>query len=826
MTRFSTQELWRRLRAPVFLFGVLVVIANPVFASEPHQAKFPPLVAKILSARCADCHGGDDPESRLDLSTLESLVIGGEGGRSVLPGHPQESLLWQAIADGEMPPQGESPLSDGEKQTIFQWIESGQFPSAAELQQAELQRLTQSASRHWAFRAVREPEVPPTLDARWPLSDIDRFILARLETAGLQPVGDADSHSLLRRACFDITGLPPSPSQVEEFRKEFELHPESAFRNLVDRLLESVAFGDRWGRHWLDVARYSDTLGGGSNFTLDDAWRYRDYVIGAFNSDLPYDQFVTEQIAGDLLPFDSAEQHERQLIATGFLALGPKDFTDQDKVKLMADSIDEQMDTLGKAFMGLAIGCARCHRHKFDPIPIEDYYSLVGIFRSTQTLEDLDDTKKFANAPAWNHIPLPTLGDSEEQEIREEYDTKTESLRKQKRKLEQQISQFKQRSAAVATGGIDPSEIAACETAVADLDKKIKGRQTLKNYFGTPTLPTILGVVEGKRVRNARVNLSGNPRQLGHEVPRGTLRAIGSSVDIPDGESGRLQLAQWLADPQHPLSGRVMVNRVWNHLMGQGIVASVDNFGTTGTPPSHPELLDHLALRFAEDGWSVKSIIRRIMLSRVYRLASEKNPAAEQMDPGNRLLWKRTTRRLDVEAIHDSLLQIGGLLSDVRGGPTLIHTGDLSLNYREDVHRDGLWTRRSVYLPVYRNTILEQTAICSTFDFADPNVLVGSRTSSIVPTQALFLMNNKLSLDCAEAMARRLIDEVGDDNDRIRLAHAIVFGRPPREREVLRALAFLQSVTEQVKRSSDPRRTAWTGYCQSLFSSGEFLLLN
>ena len=815
--------------------GLLAVICGLVVAQQASaQAKKEPVsgaaipadVATVLTDKCADCHGRDAPEGQFDVTSWEALLAGGDQGRAIVPGDPEGSLLWRRIQSGEMPPEGEPTLTDEQKETIRRWIAEGEFPSPRAWEVLERHRWVRRAQEHWAFRPVGNPAVPKPRDATWPAGAIDCFVRWRLEQAGLVPAPDADPSSLLRRAYLDLTGLPPTVAEVEDFLRESQRDREQAWVRLVDRLLASPAFGERWGRHWLDVARYADTIGGGQNYTLNDAWRYRDYVIAAFNADLPYDRFLTEQIAGDLLPYDSPKQHQRQLIATGFLALGPKDFTDQDKVKLLADTIDEQMDTLGKAFLGLAIGCARCHSHKFDPIPLEDYYALAGVFYSTQTLEELDDTRKFANMPRWNHIPLPTLTPEEQERIRREYDARTESLRQEKKKLQQRIDKLRRQLAKRADAASEPPELEELERRLEEVSERIRGRLALKNYFGIHTLPTILGVLEKPNPTNARIHIGGNPRQLGPEVPRRLLRAIGPEVAIPADRSGRLELARWLTHPDHPLTARVLVNRVWAHLMGAGIVRSVDNFGTTGSPPSHPELLDYLARQFIDDGWSVKRLIRRIMLTRTYRMASVRNAQAQKVDPENRWLWQWKTRRLEAEVLRDAMLAIGGRLDRTPGGPTLVHIGDLSLNYREEIARPGLWNRRTVYLPVYRNMILEPTAMCTTFDFADPNVVIGHRTASIVPTQALFFMNHPLVYESAASLARRLLRTAPTDRERIRLAYLSVYHRSPDLEECEHVREFLEAVADDAGQADDPTLFAWTSFCQTLFCSAEFLLLH
>jgi len=848
----------------------LLLFPRPTPGSEKPSLSLPRDIRSLFKSKCGSCHWDESAEARLRLLSIDGIMIGGEGGPAVRPGKPNESLLWRKITDGQMPPKDEPALTNAEKTKIKRWILKGQFPSRAAVRRTETKRLRSQALKHWAFRPIVDPEVPKVKTKTWPRSKIDRFILARLEAGGLHPVGDADPYMLIRRVHYDLIGLPPSPEEITRLMKRnvvlhrrdrasssrsAGLHP-ALLAEMVDRLLASPEFGECWGRHWLDVARYSDTLGGGANYTLNDAWRYRDYVIRSFNKDKPYDQFVIEQIAGDLLPSTTLSHRQDQLIATGFLAIGPKDFTDQDKVKLLADVIDEQMDTLGKTFMGLTLGCARCHSHKFDPVPIEDYYSLAGIFRSTQTLEKMDDTKKFANTPSWNRIPLPRITPFDPGEFVKRFKAEQATLDHRSAGFQARIVELQKKKRLLEVGARQTGGIANNAKAIQKIQMQIAiakrrktkvvtektGRATLKNYFGEP-YPSILGVLEGKAPADARIDLHGDPRQPGPVVPRGVPRAFGSAnPPIPGNQSGRLQLAHWLTDSQHPLTARVMVNRVWSHLLGRGIVDSTDNFGTRGSRPTHPKLLDYLAVRFMASarraprtvgsdgyGWSIKKLIRQIMLSRVYQLASQGNQATESIDPDNTLLWKRTTRRLGAEALHDSILKIGGQLDERQGGPSLIHSGTMSLGFRKSIRRRNLCKRRSVYLPVYRSTIIEQTAMLSTFDFADPNFVVGHRSASLVPTQALYLMNNDLVIDCARSFAGALLNTDSDDDNKINQAYLATFGRPVTTAEKLRARNFIEMtlrVLRETDNSNTARQTAWTSFCQVLFSGSEFLFIN
>ncbi len=802
------------------LSGVTDAPAEPSEVEGRTSAVLPVEVEKLFATRCRDCHGAQQPEAALSLRNVWDVLLGGDSGPAVVPGHPEQSLLWKQVNQGAMPPPESGSLSQREKQLLRRWIATGKFPTREQVEQEKQRRLRAEALRHWAFRPVADPPVPQVRRKGWAWTPIDRFIQARWEQAGLVPGPEADAYTLVRRVFYDLTGLPPTEEELERFVPL--AGTAEGWSRVVDYLLGSPHFGEHWGRHWLDVVRYADTVGGGANYTMNNAWRYRDYCIAAFNQDKPYDRFLTEQIAGDLLPWKTPQQREEQLIATGFLALGPKDFTDVDKVKLVADVIDEQLDTLGKAFLGLAIGCARCHGHKFDPIPMQDYYALAGIFYSTRSLKPQDDTKRFHSWPDWLRIPLPTLTEEKRKQLLQQAEAEEKALKARQKRLREQIAQWEKRS---------PRPVEQLEHArqqLQQVEDELQRRRSLRQYYGDP-VPVLIGVQEADKPRHARIAVRGNPRQLGREVPRGVIRALGVPCPpIPPDQSGRLQLARWMTDPRHPLTSRVMVNRIWQHLLGRGLVESVDNFGTRGTPPSHPKLLDYLARRFVEDGWSVKRMIRRIVTSRVYRLACADDAHNRQRDPENRLLWRRNARRLRAEELRDSLLWIGRRLNPQRGGPSLEHIGRFGLGKLYPIRRPGLWNRRAVYLPVYRGMVFDQTAMFFTFDFADPNLTVGRRTESIVPTQALFLMNNPLVLDCAQALAKRLMQD-STAEQRVRRGFLAVLGRPPQKAELEQALQFVRTLPDEATPGRHPgtmNERAWAAWCQVLFSSSEFLLVD
>jgi hypothetical protein len=646
---------------------------------------------------------------------------------------------------------------------------------------------------HWAFQPPRRHELPSVRDTTWPLSPVDVFLLAELEKQGLRPAKPAERATLLRRVTIDLTGLPPTPEEVEGFLGD---NRPDAFARVVDRLLASPAFGERFGRHWLDVARYADSSGKGDNLTYHDAWRYRDYVVAALNADKPFDRFVREQVAGDLLPAATQEQRDEQLTATGFLVVGPKVLANRDVEQRKMDVVDDQVDTIGRAFLGLTLGCARCHDHKFDPIPTTDYYALAGILTSTRTLEGIK-----VNNPAVTGWSLRPLGADGERLLaaRRAHDEKLRAVRTALARAQSQ-------------GDVDERR--------RQVEEMTQAEKELQAAY-PPAPPLVMAVQDEASPGDIHVNRRGNPHVLGKRVPRGFLSVLSAepAPPIPANRSGRLELADWLASPRNPLTARVMVNRVWLHLFGEGLVRSVDNFGVQGELPTHPELLDDLAVRFVEQGWSVKWLVRTIVLSRAYQMAVVEDHQAARMDSDNRLLWRANRRRLEAEVIRDAMLVVAGRLDRSLGGSSVADLGEQAVrNDNAPTHLNPeQQTRRSIYLPVIRNNL---APIFDVFDFADPDVSTGRRDATTVPTQALYLMNSPFVHEQAQAAATRLLALPAAEC--LPTLYRRALGRSPTASEVDRARAFLQSYSEQRVGSSNPDRDAWTALCQALFGSTEF----
>jgi len=650
--------------------------------------------------------------------------------------------------------------------------------------------------RHWAFQLPAVPPIPQVQDKAWPLGDIDRFILARLEAVALRPTVEADRYTLLRRLIFDLTGLPPSPEEIAAFVDD---DSSQAYESLVDRLLASPAFGDRWGRHWLDVAQYADTLGVDRLVPEKSAWRYRDYVIAAFNKDIPFDQFLREQIAGDLMPADDDHRRAEQIVATAFLTQGPIQTVGMFKEQLRWDVVDNQVSKVGQVFLGLTMQCARCHDHKFDPISQHDYYAVAGIFQNLQVLNGfLGNSKTLSDTV---RVPLPELD----------------------------------------------SDRAAYQRAM----KAMEGKPSDYVKANAPERPYIFGAKEVSAT-NARITIRGSAYELGPEVPRGFIQVLlhKTPIPIPPHASGRLQLAQWMTDADTGIGGltaRVAVNRIWHHVFGRGLVDSVDNFGVRGEQPSHPKLLDYLAVRFLTPpnatggfGWSMKSLIRELVLSRTYRMSSiadlrTHSPSAipdtlrvpQLVDPDNRLLWRMRRRRLEAEAIRDTILLVSGQLDLARGGPSLPlaiwKSGPISefaLLENEPAPLSHIASRRSVYLPVYRHPPAWAEGL-TLFDVASPSVITGARPVTTVPTQSLYLMNSPFLIEQGKMTAARLRTEYNDsDEDRIRSLYLLALSRPPSTEEVRHKIDALGRWTKQGMAVED----AWGMLCHAVFASNEFVM--
>ncbi|MCP4189206.1 MAG: DUF1553 domain-containing protein [Planctomycetaceae bacterium] len=1060
---------------------------NLATASADDSEFFESRIRPLLATHCWDCHSVDNAESDLRLDDRDAMIRGGTRGAAIDPGKPETSLLVHAIRHSErlqMPPK--SKLGASQIADLVQWIKLGapwpnHSPKAADAGQTPVDyQLTDADQEFWAFRPPIEPSLPKVDDPTWVQSPIDRFILAGLESRQLRPSVITNKRKLIRRATFDLLGLPPRPEEVADFLSD---NRPGAFARLVDRLLSSPRYGERWGRHWLDVARYADSNGLDENLAFGNAYRYRDYVIRSLNADKSFDRFVVEQIAGDLLETSQLSAPFDPIIATGFLSLGAKMLAEDDPVKMEMDIIDEQVDTIGRAFIGLTLGCARCHDHKFDPIPITDYYSIAGIFKSTKTMEhfnvvakwqehelatqhyleqkslhdqqvtrlqvDMDhqvnlanektiklakkhlgdyllaaarleiihrhldqvtpfgkDTKSSENdalkideqaLPA-NHLLLeaedfkrgnlrkdsdnygPSIGvlvNQGQRPNKVEYEIEIESaawyqlelryaaLESRPCLLTINDKHFELPIAAQVTGGwypdhqawhaealiylragknvlrleqpnafphidklllipipsdeiIDISPINPAYQVIPDLvaqwrqylkksstqsapispllqwpdtvtdlqswatayrdkirvwqsttestpahadspewqallddpqgpfampaelmpfypepsQQAVKAaRDRLQETKKTaPAIPAAMGVSEVEQPENLRVHLRGSHLTLGRETPRRFLRVIPSThkFRIPENQSGRLQLAAWLTDPSHPLTARVIVNRLWQWHFGQGLVASPNNFGRLGQRPSHPDLLDWLALQLIKSKWSIKTMHRLMMNSATYQMSSQTNQSATEKDPENRLLSQFNLRRLEAEEVRDSVLAVSGNLDFAMGGTHLTTANRAYVTSTANVSPKVYDTHsRSVYLPVVRSALYE---VLQSFDFPDPSVTTGKRQSTTVAPQALFMMNSDLVAQQAAQLARNLLQQkTNNDRARIDTAYALLYSRPPNEAEIDSALHFIERYLDHLSDSqldtTTAKTRAWQSLCRALMSANEFIFV-
>jgi hypothetical protein len=1105
----------------LLILAVLAWLGSPTRAAKPSPAAaefFEKQVRPLLVQRCQRCHGDKRTEGGLKLTSRASLLEGGDNGPAAVAGKPGKSLLVKAIHykddDLKMPPKGKLP--DGEIAVLTRWVEMGLpwpetkvDPSAAN---GKKFLITAEQRKFWSFQPVKAVTPPAVKDGTWARSGLDRFLLAALEARGLKPAPPADKRTLLRRATFDLTGLPPTPREIDDFLRD---DSPDAFARVVDRLLASPRYGERWARHWLDVVRYTDSFdarildGAGSEMDITEAWRYRDWVVNAFNRDLPYDRFILHQIAGDLLPAQEKEAVNADgIVATGLLAIGNWGGGDADKEKLLTDIVDDQIDVVSRAFLGLTVACARCHDHKFDPISTEDYYGLAGIFFSTHILPNGGPK---TNGPPMLRIPLLSR---EELARRARYQTRVAGLEKKLNAAAQQQSRLfarkmlgqtakyvaaaweyqhqpsslaklslaefasrkglyefalrrwadflglgeyrlmttpvrnvlgntgvhawkgdpdcpsltvnsttKQlkiltftlppRSVSVhpgptngvavgwkspitgtvkitgrlrdadpaggdgiawivdhrsggtrrqlaagdfANGGAQdlaggknghslaavrvkagdmiellvlPKDNYVCDTTVVelviaqrggsaawDLSRDIvddlhqggKGnphsdrlgnkavwhfydmadsnrakrpagaaptalaewhrllgagqagrgkveeaarafqkkftladarspfwikdpkdyrhfpaatRDNLRKLAGElaalkknspPPADFANGAQEGgvpgsphAGVHDVRVHIRGSYSRLGETVPRRFPQVLAGEKQTPITRgSGRLQLAEWIARPDHPLTARVMANRIWQHHFGEGLVRTPSNFGKLGERPTHPELLDYLARRFIASGWSVKKMHREIMLSAAYQQSSEPPEQTLKADPGNSLFGRMNRRRLEAEAIRDSLLAVAGWLDETHGGRAV---------------RDFSSPRRTLYLLTVRS---DRSGFRPLFDVADSTAPVEKRLVSTVAPQALFLLNHPFVLTQTRALARRIIRARADEAGQVRKVYLILFGRLPSAEEVQIGREFLARAAKSAK----TREAAWEEYCQVLLCTNEFIYVD
>ncbi len=834
-------------------------------------------IAIIFEDSCSTCHNPNRKRGGLDLTTREAMLQGSEGGPVVIPGKAEESRLYQAVARTREPfmPYEEPPLSAEAVRAIAEWINEGAPydepvgpTSQAPRQRSDQFQVTQADRNFWAFRPLDRVEPPVVPEGPWATHPIDRFLRARQIEAGLEPTPPIDRRRLIRRLSFDLLGLPPTPEQIQAFVED---PSPRAYERLIDDLLASPHFGERWARHWLDLARYADSGGYEFDFDRPAAYPYRDFVIRALNEDMPFDQFLRWQLAGD----EFARQDSLALAATGFLAAGPT-VGNQETELNRYDELDDMLSTTASAFLGLTVGCARCHDHKYDPIPQRDYYRLLAAFTTTERheayLADPAEVETYLRAkgehdresgrarnrlnrflwelkrpflaprieafeldPESKDLLLGPLlvGNKRQGELLERFKVQLElpddTLRANVDVEDRLAWAFLEAEVRRAEAAAPP----APPQALTVRDAKAEPAETFRLGRGDPANklePVRLGFLT---VLTPPALLDAEPRQAWRPA------------DLPEAPSTfqRAALAEWMTDPDRGaghLVARVIVNRLWQHHFGDGLVRTPSDFGLQGDRPSHPQLLDWLAAELIAGGWRLKPIHRLMVLSQAYQQDSTYDEAKARIDPDDRLLWRRAPRRIEAEVLRDAILVVSGLLNPQMYGPGVrprIHPDALATGstykWPTDVLDGPATYRRSVYVYVKRSVRLP---LMESFDAADPAAPCARRTATTVPAQALTLMNSEFINDQARAFARRLEADCGESApQRIERAFALALGRPPEPWERTASLAFLDRQQElQARRSAtaggttdeDPRRLAWVDFCQAMLSLNEFIYVD
>ncbi len=826
----------------LFLSAFAVTFLSSIQAQEKGQnftqEQFDFFETKIRPAlikHCYKCHSqdGDKIKGGLLLDTRDDALQGGDSGPALVPGDLIESLLFTAIqyndSDLEMPPKYK--LENDVIADFKKWIEIGapdpRKPKAAKPAESYTNTLdVEEGRKFWSYQTPQKTKAPKTEESsKWAKNEIDHFILAAQKEKNLSPAADADANTLIRRLYFDLTGLPPSPDQCATFSDAYAANPDKAVKKAVNKLLSTPQFGERWGRHWLDVARYAESTGMETNAALPHAWRFRDYVIDSFNADKPFDRFITEQLAGDLLESDDAVENAHNTIATGFLVVGTKTLNERNSRQFRFDLVDEQIDTTTRAFLGTTVACARCHDHKFDPIPMSDYYSMAGIFLSSETKFGTSGHPQNSHPTELVALPASFKSGGADKSLAEVIDLEFQkhSLKEGLTDILASISEARDNgdneTANQLRGGIVRATVRISFVEGALLMYDDNGRR----------LPLAMGMADRAEPFDSQILIRGEQDHATVErAPRGFLQAIQTHDEepIPEKSSGRLELAHWITSPENPLTTRVFVNRAWLWLFGEGFVSSVDNFGTTGQKPSHPELLDYLAIRFIEMDWSVKDLIREIATSRTYRMSSEFNQEFFDKDPDNRLLWRANKERLDAESIRDSILAISGKIELNRPvGSALSQIGDGLIG--RTVSEDRLKVdsvHRAVYLPVVRDLLPDSLSL---FDFADPSLISGKREVTTVPSQALYLMNSEFIMNSSKQMANHLLNDLNLRGPELgKTAFYLAYSRPPTKEEGTATLAYFENFQNTARESGmgqdEARNLALSTFCQTLLSSAEF----
>jgi hypothetical protein len=810
----------------LFALGAASLGASEKAPSAEELKFFETKVRPVLANNCYKCHGVDKQSNKLRLDGIATILAGGESGKAIVPGKPKESLLIEAInyESLEMPPDGK--LKAEEITALTEWVKMGApWPSGEKPAAARVGRqpgvITREDRAFWSFAPLREGAIPSLSDNGWSRNAIDLFIFDRLHAEGLVPAGEANARTLVRRLYFDLHGLPPTPAQVDEFLTD---ESADAYERLVERLLASPRYGERWGRHWLDLVRYGESDGYRQDAYRPHAWRYRDYVIEAFNADKPYNRFAQEQLAGDeLFPGDA-----NALVATGYLRLGLYEYNQRDVRTAWSEMLNDMTDVTADVFLGLGMSCARCHDHKFDPILQRDYFRLQAFFAPLMPRDDAPVasaaaiTEHRAQLAAWeektaeirrrlNEIERPLLEQAERGAVNKfPADIKT-MIRKpahERTPLEHQLAElgYRQPIYDMKTMAFATKLKGDAKKEWEDLRKELSAFDTEKpaplpfaytvSDVGAISPPTIIpGDREERPIEPGYLTIL-DPQPA----------AIEPLPENSQSSGRRAALARWITRSEHPLATRVIVNRIWQYHFGQGLVSTASDFGRLGEPPSHPELLDYLARRFVERGWSLKDLHRLILTSATYRQAAVgvNSELAMRKDPGNRWLWRMNVRRLDAEPIRDAMLAASGELNLAAGGPGV----------------DAATPRRSVYTKIIRNT---RDPLLDAFDVADGFSSFARRNSTTTANQALLMINGDWTQKRAQAFARRLKEaEPSGEEPRVALAYRLAYSREPSTSELNAATAFL---AEQAKRAKTPE-AAWIDLCHVLLNSNEFLYID
>lgn len=864
MCRISSRPLGL-LRLYVAIVGIVSVGPLSVICAQEKSpeklAFFEAKIRPVLVQHCYSCHSEKEgvAEGELVLDTRDGIRRGGSSGPAVVPGDVRKSLLMTAISyekkDFAMPPESEGgKLPDEVIADFRKWISEGAVDPREGKAKVVSRYDDPTIKNWWSFQPIKNHPVPTPKNSNWSEKPIDRFVLAQLEKQGIHPVIDAEPGVLYRRLSYDLLGLPPDGYAQQRFVEAWNngVDREKLLAQVVDQMLDSPQFGEKWGRHWLDVARYAESAGKDVNVAYPHAWRYRDYVIDVFNKDKPFNEFLEEQIAGDLIQAENPQDRAEQTIATGFLAIGTKSINEMKARQFVVDIADEQIDSVTQAFVGLTVACARCHDHKFDPITQKDYTALAGIFLSTDTRYGTGGGVQGRNAGKLLELP------EEAQVTLSKKSLSRDDVAALKKRLEELTAERQQAIADRAgnrQGGNNldlvriTSQMAQIEVELAAVNADGTPKSLAMGVTEKPIqAPTPGGMFAGRRnggagggpmarrftgfeqIGDSPLLLRGDIDSPSEKVARGVTGLLDTNAQsVPPTSSGRLELARALTDKSNPFTSRVIVNRIWHWLFGQGIVTSVDNFGTTGSEPSHPELLDYLAIQFVENGWSIKKAVREIVLTRTYRLASTYEESAYQADPENKYLWRHTPRRLEAEEIRDSIMFASGSLKFERPIATLIGNspdgqigGERRANISEDQLASSDHSYRSIYLPLARNVLPE---ILAAFDMPDASAVDGTRETTNVPSQALFMMNSEFVADHAGKLADRVLSNHPGNkatdklDERMNDLYLATYGRPPTKIEEGAARKLLV-------RSPTDAKKGWTSIARAVLSSAEFRMVD